>query len=68
VLRKKLAVMLHATFPHWYLPLYTMIEFSRIPYADAQRRSRLQARIVTVAAVVVLAALVGVIVLLGRLL
>ena len=41
-LRKKLAVLLHALFPRWYLPLYTMIEFTRIPYADARRRARRQ--------------------------
>ena len=30
VLRKKLAVLLHRLFPRWYLPLYTMIEFTRL--------------------------------------
>jgi kynurenine 3-monooxygenase len=42
VLKKKLAVALHWLFPRWYLPLYTMIEFTRIPYADALRRARRQ--------------------------
>jgi kynurenine 3-monooxygenase len=42
ILSKRLAVLLHALFPRWYLPLYTMIEFTRIPYADAVRRARLQ--------------------------
>jgi kynurenine 3-monooxygenase len=42
VLRKKLAVLLHRLFPRWYLPLYTMIEFTRIPYAQALRRSQTQ--------------------------
>jgi kynurenine 3-monooxygenase len=46
LLRKKLAVMLHALFPRSYLPLYTMIEFTRIPYADAVRRARTQARVI----------------------
>jgi kynurenine 3-monooxygenase len=46
VLQKKLAVALHRLLPGWFLPLYTMIEFTRIPYADALRRSRLQARII----------------------
>src|SRR5947207_519831 len=41
-LRKRLQVLLHALSPRWYLPLYTMIEFTRIPYADAQRRARRQ--------------------------
>jgi kynurenine 3-monooxygenase len=42
VLRKKLALLLHRLFPRWYLPLYTMIEFTRIPYAQALRRARMQ--------------------------
>jgi kynurenine 3-monooxygenase len=42
VLQKKLAVGLHRMFPEWYLPLYTMIEFTRIPYADALARARRQ--------------------------
>jgi kynurenine 3-monooxygenase len=46
VLRKRLGVLLHWLFPRWYLPLYTMIEFTRIPYADAVRRARIQNRIV----------------------
>jgi kynurenine 3-monooxygenase len=46
VLKKKSAILLHRLFPRWYLPLYTMIEFTRIPYADAVRRARRQDRIV----------------------
>jgi kynurenine 3-monooxygenase len=42
VLKKKLAVALHWLFPRWYLPLYTTIEFTRIPYAEALRRARRQ--------------------------
>jgi kynurenine 3-monooxygenase len=59
VLRKKLAVLLHALFPRWYLPLYTMIEFTRIPYADAVRRARRQARVVAWAAAAVVTLLAG---------
>ena len=40
--RKSWPCCLHALFPRWYLPLYTMIEFTRIPYADARRRARRQ--------------------------
>jgi kynurenine 3-monooxygenase len=50
VLRKRLAVLLHRLFPRWYLPLYTMVEFTRIPYADAVRRARRQNRVVASAA------------------
>ncbi len=46
VLRKKLAIVLHRLFPRWYLPLYTMIEFTRIPYAAALRRAKRQDRVV----------------------
>jgi kynurenine 3-monooxygenase len=46
LLRKKLAIVLHKLFPRWYLPLYTMVEFTRIPYASALRRARRQDRVV----------------------
>lgn len=42
VLKKKLAVALHWLLPRWYLPLYTTIEFTCIPYADALQRARRQ--------------------------
>jgi kynurenine 3-monooxygenase len=58
-LRKKVAVLLHATFPRWYLPLYTMIEFTRIPYADARRRARRQDWIVRTIAAAVAAVVLG---------
>jgi kynurenine 3-monooxygenase len=67
VLRKRLAVLLHELFPRWYLPLYTMIEFTRIPYADAVRRARKQARVVGWAAAVLATALLAVAALLWRL-
>jgi kynurenine 3-monooxygenase len=44
--KKKLDHMLEAAVPGIYLPLYTMVTFTRIPYAEAQRRARLQDRIV----------------------
>jgi kynurenine 3-monooxygenase len=46
LLKKRLAVGLHRLLPRWYLPLYTMVEFTRIPYAEALRRARRQDRIV----------------------
>jgi kynurenine 3-monooxygenase len=58
ILRKRWAVLLHRLLGRWYLPLYTMIEFTRIPYADAVRRARLQSR---VAALVVLGLVAGII-------
>lgn len=52
VLGKKLAILLHRLLGRWYLPLYTMIEFTRIPYADAVKRARRQNRVVAMIAVV----------------
>jgi kynurenine 3-monooxygenase len=44
--KKKLDHFLEATLPGIYLPLYTMVTFTRIPYAQAARRASLQDRIV----------------------
>ncbi len=40
--RKGLERLLHRLFPRAFLPLYTMVSFTRIPYADARRRARWQ--------------------------
>jgi kynurenine 3-monooxygenase len=40
--KKKLDHLLEGLLPGIYLPLYTMITFTRIPYAAAARRARLQ--------------------------
>jgi kynurenine 3-monooxygenase len=57
--KKKLDHLLEGLFPGIYLPLYTMVTFTRIPYATAARRARLQDRIVygTVAFAVAMVAL-----------
>ena len=44
--KKKLDHLLQAALPGMYLPLYTMVTFSRVPYAQAARRARLQDRII----------------------
>jgi kynurenine 3-monooxygenase len=46
LLKKKFDNLLHKVFPRWYLPLYTMISFTRIPYAQARRRAKMQGLIV----------------------
>lgn len=56
--RKKLEATLHRWFPESFIPLYTMISFMRVPYADAVRRSRRQWMIVGAAALVVLVAVI----------
>jgi kynurenine 3-monooxygenase len=44
--KKKLDHGLEALLPGIYLPLYTMVTFTRIPYAHAAGRARIQDRIV----------------------
>lgn len=44
--KKKLDHLLEGLLPGIYLPLYTMVTFTRIPYAEAARRARLQDRVV----------------------
>src|SRR5437762_2338791 len=53
--KKKLDHFLEAALPGIYLPLYTMVTFTRIPYAKASRRARLQDRILygSIAAIIV---------------
>ncbi|MEY2574655.1 MAG: kynurenine 3-monooxygenase [Verrucomicrobiota bacterium] len=40
--KKKLDHFLEAALPGIYLPLYTMVTFTRMPYAQAARRARVQ--------------------------
>lgn len=49
--KKKLDHLLEAALPGAYLPLYAMVTFTRIPYAQAARRARLQDRILYAALV-----------------
>src|SRR3989440_7238047 len=44
--KKKLDHLLEGLLPGVYLPLYAMVTFTRIPYAEAERRARRQDRIV----------------------
>jgi kynurenine 3-monooxygenase len=44
--KKKLDHLLEGLLPGIYLPLYTMVTFTRIPYATAARRAGVQDRIV----------------------
>ena len=48
---------LHRLFPRWFLPLYTMVTFTRMPYAEAQARSDRQNRTVRFVVILILAAL-----------
>jgi len=46
--KKKLDHLLEAALPGIYLPLYTMVTFTRIPYAQAERRAKRQDRMLYV--------------------
>lgn len=46
VVRKRIDIVLNQFFPHKWMPLYTMIMHTTIPYADAKERFRRQERIV----------------------
>lgn len=45
-MEKRLEGLLHRRFPGWFVPLYTMISFTTIPYAEARRRGRRNTMIV----------------------
>src|SRR6266480_5059199 len=57
--KKKLDHLLEAALPGIYLPLYTMVTFTRLPYAVAARRARVQDLLVYVSLIVIVAVLVG---------
>jgi kynurenine 3-monooxygenase len=60
--KKKLDHFFEAALPGIYLPLYTMVTFTRIPYAEAARRARLQDRIVYASLIAIAAFLIGILV------
>lgn len=43
-LKKRFETLLYAWFPKWFVPLYPMIAFSLVPYAEARARAERQAR------------------------
>lgn len=57
--KKKVDHLLEGVLPGTYLPLYSMISFTRIPYAEAARRAHRQDRVLY-ACVIALGALVAV--------
>jgi kynurenine 3-monooxygenase len=46
LIRKSAEKLLHRAFPAWFLPLYSMVTFSQIPYGAALSRARRQWRAV----------------------
>jgi kynurenine 3-monooxygenase len=60
--KKKLDHVLEASLPGFYLPLYTMVTFTRMPYAMAAKRARVQDLMVYATLFVFSAVLIGMIV------
>jgi kynurenine 3-monooxygenase len=59
-LTRRLEQGLHQLCPRWFVPLYTLVTFTRTPYAEAVARAHRQTRAVRVAAGVIVAlALLG---------
>ena len=56
--KKKVERTLHRVLPGVYTPLYTMVSFTRTPYAEAVRRARRQDWLVLGAGAVIAAALI----------
>src|SRR5213078_1207704 len=60
--KKKLDHALEAALPGIYLPLYTMVTFTRMPYAEAAQRARRQDSIIytglTLASIIIVALLI----------
>jgi kynurenine 3-monooxygenase len=65
--KKKLDHFLEAALPGIYLPLYTMVTFTRIPYAQAARRARLQDRIIYAGLILVTMSILALLILLFQL-
>lgn len=67
--RKRLENLVARLLPRWYTPLYTMVSFTTIPYAEAVARARAQDQAVRVALLflgaIALALLAGLILLLA---
>jgi len=53
--KKKLDHALEAALPGIYLPLYTMVTFTRMPYAKAAKRAQIQDSLVYASLMVVAA-------------
>ena len=49
--KKKFQHLLHGLFPRAFIPLYNMVSFTTIPYAEAQRRAAWQANVLRIAAI-----------------
>lgn len=60
LLKKQAENTLHRMFPDHWMPLYSMVTFSRLPYAEALERSRRQDRMLAAMGMGAAAGLVGI--------
>jgi kynurenine 3-monooxygenase len=67
LLGKRLEKTLHKLFPGWYVPLYTLVTFTRMPYAQARARARAQIHALSMILIAALVAIVLLTALLVRL-
>ena len=51
-MKKRTGRMLHRLLPRWYTPLYNLVSFTLIPYAEAVRRTRRAKHVLRIAGVV----------------
>ena len=51
-MKKRIERTLHRLLPRWYTPLYNLVSFTLIPYAEAVRRTRRAKRVVRIAVAV----------------
>jgi kynurenine 3-monooxygenase len=63
--KKRLDHFLEAALPGIYLPLYTMVTFTRIPYTEAARRAKIQDRTVCAVLIALAALILGILLRLG---
>ena len=47
LLRKRLEAQLHSWFPSWWIPLYSMVAFTSIPYDECIAREKKQSAIIS---------------------
>jgi kynurenine 3-monooxygenase len=56
--KKKVDHLLERALPRIYMPLYTMVTFTRIPYAEAAKRAHTQDHVVLGVGIVVVLTIV----------
>ncbi|MEE8460058.1 MAG: NAD(P)/FAD-dependent oxidoreductase [Phycisphaerales bacterium] len=58
-LKKRIERTLHRFLPRWYTPLYNLVSFTLIPYAEAVRRTRRARHVVRIAVILAVLLILG---------